>query len=296
MKFCVLLPPEVADTADPTWLSEFAVSAEQLGFDEISLVEHSVVVRDTVSRYPYSPDGRYPLPDDCALPDPLEALAFIAARTSTLGLATGVLVLPNQHPVVLAKRIATLDRLSAGRLRVCIGLGWMKEEIEACGGDFERRGPRADDAIELMRALWRDRSAAGVDVDTPTYQLHGALSWPKPVRPDGVPLYIGGHSIAAARRAGRIGDGFQPLGLIGDELRVALGAMSDEAERVGRDPADVDLVLGATVHRVDERRIADAQRLGASRLVLSPSRGGGSGRAELLAELAGCAARLGLTS
>src|SRR6185312_14716742 len=124
MKFAVLLPPELGHTAEPEWVTEFAVQAETLGFDEISVVEDSVVIASTTSRYPYSPTGRSPLPDDCPLPDPLELLAFLAGRNTRLGLATGVLVLPNHHPVVLAKRLATLDRLSGGRTRICLGLGW----------------------------------------------------------------------------------------------------------------------------------------------------------------------------
>src|SRR5260370_13865145 len=146
MRYGVVLPHERGRSDDPGWVGEFARQAESLGFDEISVVEHTVVIRDTASSYPYSPTGRSPLPDDCPLPDPLELLSFIAGRTTRLGLATGVLVIPNQHPVVLAKRLATLDRLSGGRLRVCLGLGWMREEIEACCGDLGRRRPLPHDA------------------------------------------------------------------------------------------------------------------------------------------------------
>lgn len=294
MRFGVLLPPEFGHSDDPEWVTTFAQCAEELGFDELSVVEHSVVVRDTASTYPYSPDGRSPLPDDCPLPDPLELLAFVAARTVRLGLATGVLVLPNHHPVVLAKRLATLDRLSGGRLRVCLGVGWMREEIEACGGDFDRRGPLADEAIAAMRTLWADRGAAGADFAGPTYPFRGAHSWPKPERPAGVPLYIGGHSRAAARRAGRIGDGFQPLGLAGADLDAALALMRSTAVEAGRDPASVDLVLGATLGRVDAERVEQAAALGASRLLLSPSRGATDLDA-LVEQMAGAAARLGLS-
>jgi probable F420-dependent oxidoreductase len=293
MKLGVLVPPELGGGADPEWLGVFAGAAEQLGFDELSVVEHSVVVRDTSSAYPYAPDGRSPLPDDCPLPDPLETLAYLAGRTTTLGLATSVLVLPNHHPVVLAKRLATLDRLSAGRLRVCLGLGWMREEIEACGGDFDRRGAIADEAIQVMRALWRGTDPSGVDHAGAAFRLTGAHSWPKPVRPDGVPLYIGGHSRAAARRAGRLGDGFQPLGLSGAALTGALADMRAEAERCGRDADGIDLVLGATLGRVDAERLDAARELGASRLLLSPSRGTAD-LAALLEELATCSRRLGL--
>lgn len=293
MKFAVLLPPELGRTAEPEWVTEFAVQAENLGFDELSVVEHSVVIDSTSSRYPYSPTGKSPLPDDCPLPDPLELLAFLAGRTTRLGLATGVLVLPNHHPVVLAKRLATLDRLSGGRTRICLGLGWMREEVEACGGHFDRRGVLADEAIELMRTLWRGTDPHGTSFHGDSYTIERAHSWPKPVRPEGVPLYIGGHSKAAARRAGRLGDGFQPLGLTGDDLSAAIATMRDAARDAGRDPAEVGLVLGGTLGRADAAHVEWARELGATTVLLSPSRGASS-LPELLDQLAGCADRLGL--
>ncbi|MFC0452924.1 LLM class F420-dependent oxidoreductase [Rhodococcus jostii] len=292
MKLGVVIPVELGRTGEPEWILEFARAAESLGFDEISAVEHSVVIADTTSDYPYSPTGKSHLPDDCSLPDPLELLSFVAGATTTLGLATGVLVLPNHHPVVLAKRLATLDRLSAGRLRICLGLGWMREEIEACGGDFDRRGAVADEAIAVMRALWS--GTGGVDFAGEYFSFRGAHSRPAPYRVSGVPLYIGGHSPAAARRAGRLGDGFQPLGLAGEELDRAIARMRAAAADAGRDPADVDLVLGATLPRLDEARLDRARDLGANRLVLSASRHVQS-LDQVIGEMAECSARLGLS-
>ncbi|QSE89302.1 LLM class F420-dependent oxidoreductase [Rhodococcus pseudokoreensis] len=292
MKLGVVIPVELGRAGEPEWILEFARAAESLGFDEISAVEHSVVIADTESEYPYSPTGKSHLPDDCSLPDPLELLSFVAGATTTLGLATGVLVLPNHHPVVLAKRLATLDRLSAGRLRVCLGLGWMREEIEACGGDFDRRGAVADEAIAVMRALWSGTVA--VDFDGDFFSFRGAQSWPKPHRDSGVPLFIGGHSPAAARRAGRLGDGFQPLGLAGDDLDRAVARMRAAAADAGRDPADVELVLGATLPRLDEAKLDRSRDLGAGRLVLSASRHAQS-LDQVVDEMAACSARLGLT-
>jgi probable F420-dependent oxidoreductase len=293
MKIGVVLPSELGSTADPEWVTRFAQHAEALGYDEISVVEHSVVIADTASRYPYAPDGRLPLPDDCPLPDPLELLAFVAARTERLGLATGVLVLPNHHPVVLAKRLATLDRLSGGRLRVCLGVGWMREEIEACGGDFDHRGKLADEAIAAMRALWRDTSATGAGFAGDRYSFVRAHSWPKPAQAAGVPLFIGGHSKAAARRAGRLGDGFQPLGLAGDDLAAAVATMRDAAGDATRDPSEVELVLGATLGRVDAERVEKAAAQGAGRLLLSVSRGA-STLDDVLGQLDAAAGRIGL--
>ncbi|WP_063036274.1 LLM class F420-dependent oxidoreductase [Nocardia grenadensis] len=290
MKLSVVIPVELGSSGEPEQVLRFAHAAESLGFDEISAVEHSVVVADTGSVYPYSPTGRSPLPDDCDIPDPLELLSFVAGATTTLGLSTGVLVLPNHNPVVLAKRLATLDRLSGGRLRVCLGLGWMREEVEACGGRFDRRGRIADEAIAVMRALWAGRD--GVDFAGEYFSFTGAHSWPKPHRESGVPLYIGGHSAAAARRAGGLGDGFQPLGLVGAELDTAIGVMRAAATRAGRDPAKISLVLGATLRRLDGAELDRARRLGADRIVLSASRRATS-MDLVIEEMAECAKRLG---
>ena len=165
-----------------------------------------------------------------------------------LGLATGVLVLPNHHPVVLAKRVATLDALSGGRIRLCVGMGWLKEEIEACGAAFSSRGRRADEQLEVMRLLWEDRPD-GASFSGEFFEFDHAACYPKPTR--WVPIHIGGHSRAAARRAGRLGDGFQPLGLVGSELTDLIAIMRDEAGSSGRDPDALELSLGHLVAKID---------------------------------------------
>src|SRR4051794_20360719 len=143
-------------------MTGFAQHAEAIGFESIVVVEHAVVISGYEHKHPYSESGRMPLPDRCVVPDPLDLLAYLAAVTSTLQLATGVLILPEHHPVVLAKRLATLDRLSGGRVRLCIGVGWMKEELEACGIDFSTRGRRTDESIDVLRALWGEETEEGI--------------------------------------------------------------------------------------------------------------------------------------
>ncbi|MFI5665001.1 LLM class F420-dependent oxidoreductase [Streptomyces sp. NPDC051684] len=293
MKYSVVLPVHLGVLGEPADVLRLARHAEDLGFESVSAVEHTVVIADTDSRYPYAPDGRLPLPDDLPYPDPLELLAFLAAGTERLGLSTGVLVLPNHNPFVLAKRLATLDRLSGGRLRICAGLGWMREEIEACGGDFTRRGKAADESIRLMRELWASTSPEGLTFRGEFHTVEGAHSYPKPHAGRAVPLHIGGHSTAAARRAGRIGDGFQPLGLAGDELTAAITLVRETAHAAGRNPEDVELTLGATLPRA-AGRAEWAESLGAGRLVLSGSRQAASLEA-FLEEMTACAEELGLS-
>ncbi|MEO3759476.1 LLM class F420-dependent oxidoreductase [Mycobacterium sp. B14F4] len=291
MKYAVIAPVAAGVTADPAFMAAFARHLEGCGFESVVAVEHTVLMSQYTSVYPYDASGRVELPADCVVPDPLDLLAFLAGQTNRLGLATGVLVLPNHHPVVLAKRVATLDALSGGRLRLCVGMGWLKEEIEACGTDFATRGRRADEQIEVMRLLWEDRPG-GVDHHGEFFDFAHAMSYPKPAA--AVPIHIGGHSRAAARRAGRLGDGFQPLGVGGAQLTGLVALMREEAQRCGRDPDVLELSLGHLVTKVDAERAGKLEALGADRLVLAmpPT----SDIAEACDALSACARRLGLTA
>src|SRR5882757_11288815 len=242
VKFAVVAPVAAGVTADPRWMAEFARHVEACGFESIVAVEHTVLASRYESVYPYDPSGRVELASDCPVPDPLDLLAFLAAQTSRLVLATGVLVLPNHHPVVLAKRAATVDALSGGRLRLCVGVGWLKEELEACGAEFDSRGRRADEQLAVLRALWADQPQ-GASYHGEFFSFDNVMCYPKPVAGERIPVHIGGHSRAAARRAGRFGDGFQPLGVTGPQLASLLGLMREEASSAGRDPAALEISL-----------------------------------------------------
>ena len=268
LKFGVVAPVAAGVTADPRWMVAFARHLEACGFESIIAVEHTVLATRYDSVYPYDPSGRVELAADCPVPDPLDLLSFLAAHTDRLGLATGVLVLPNHHPVVLAKRAATVDALSAGRLRLCVGVGWLREEIEACGTEFESRGRRADEQLAVLRALW-DQRPDGVTHHGEFFQFENAVCSPKPVAGQYLPVHIGGHSKAAARRAGRFGDGFQPLGVTGAQLDSLLMLMRDEAQAAGRDPADIEVSLGHSVTKIDAERAEKLTAQGADRLVLA---------------------------
>jgi probable F420-dependent oxidoreductase len=286
VRYEVILPAAAGTTADPEWVAGFARHVEACGFESLVVVEHTVVVRGYSSSYPYDPSGRMSIDEDCDLPDPLQLLGFLAGRTTTLGLATGVLVLPNHHPVPLAKRVATLDALSGGRVRLCVGMGWMKEEIEACGAPFEARGRRGDEQIEVLRKLW---SGEPVDHDGQFFSFTQAVCRPAAQ----VPIHIGGHTVAAARRAGRLGDGLQPLGVAGDDLRRLVDVMHSSAVDAGRDPAALELSLGHLVGRIDAGKAERMAALGAHRIVLDPAPT--TDLSAALEELTACASRLGLS-
>ncbi|MEU5993080.1 LLM class F420-dependent oxidoreductase [Spirillospora sp. NPDC047418] len=293
MKYAVLLPVAAGVTADPAWIGAYVRHAEACGFESVGAVEHAVVASSYSSVYPYDASGRMELADDLDIPDPLDLLAFLAGQTSRIGLATGVLVLPNHHPVVLAKRLSTIDALSGGRLRLVVGMGWMREEVEACGVDFDSRGRRGNEQLEVLRKLWADTAPSGASHDGEFFQFKGAMSYPKPVQAGGVPIHVGGHTKAAARRAGRYGDGLQPLGVAGDELRSLVALMREEAEKSDRDPDALELTLGHTFAGITQEKSEKLAAKGADRLVLrgAPT----TDLNEAKDELSACAERLGLS-
>jgi probable F420-dependent oxidoreductase len=163
------------------------------------------------------------------------------AVTTKLELCTGVVILPEHNPVLLAKQAATLDALSGGRLSLGVGLGWLKEEYDAMGMPWDRRGKRATESIEAMRALWTQEPAS-YEGDTVSFER--VRCNPKPMREGGVKIIVGGHSEPAARRAGRLGDGFLPLGFRGNDPKPLIDVMKRAASNAGRDPEAIELSAG----------------------------------------------------
>lgn len=192
---------------DPAKAVELVQAGEDAGFDSAWTVEHTVVPAGYSSPYPYSADGKMAGGNDAvALPDPLIWMTYVASQTSKIKLASGIIILPQHNPVILAKQIATLDHLSNGRVIFGIGVGWLKEEFDAIGVPFEARGKRTDEYVAAMRCLWSQ--------DKPSFNgefvsFQEAYCRPQPVQRN-IPVIVGGHSKAAARRAGRLGDGYFP--------------------------------------------------------------------------------------
>jgi len=237
MQLGVMPPPHGGFLASPDRIAAYTAAAEDAGFESIWVFEHMVIPSGYSSRYPYSPEGRISIEDE-DIPDPLTLLAFLAGVSQRINLGTGVLILPQRSPVLCAKECATVDALSHGRLRLGIGVGWLREEAEAVGTDFDNRGPRTDEAIAVMRALWRDDEAT---FDGKYTRFERAKSYPKPARTSGIPILVGGHSGVAARRAGRVGDGWFPIGLRGEEFAVRREEMRVAARAAGRDPDMIEI-------------------------------------------------------
>jgi probable F420-dependent oxidoreductase len=240
-----------------------AQCAEELGFESFWAVEHVVVPTGYQSPYPYSPDGRMPGGESVPIPDPLIWLSYVAGVTSNLRLATGILILPQRNPLVLAKEVASLDALSKGRVELGIGVGWLREEFEALDVPFEHRGARADEYIDVLRRVWREPETS---YDGRFTRFAPVKSFPKPAQPNGVPIHVGGHTEASARRAGRLGDGYFP-GAIGPDLSGLLDVMRAAARDAGRDPDAIEVTAGGALDLEGVKRLGD---LGVSRVIIPP--------------------------
>jgi probable F420-dependent oxidoreductase len=241
-----------------------ASSAEAAGFATLWAGEHVVMVDHGSSRYPYAEDGRIAVPAEADWLDPMVVLSFAAAATRTIRLATGVLLLPEHNPVMLAKQVASVDALAGGRFALGIGVGWSREEFDALGIPFERRGARADEYLEAIRTIWREDVASfeGRFVSFADIRVN-----PKPPRERRVPVIVGGNSDAALRRAARLGDGWYGFNLDGAEhVRDRLARLRELCSEHGRDPAELDTAVAlADPGATDPRELAE---LGLDELVL----------------------------
>ncbi len=239
-----------------------AEAAEESGIESLWTVEHVVVPQGYESPYPYSSSGKMPGGETSPIPDPLAWIAYMAALTKTVRLATGILILPQRNPVILAKECATIDVLSGGRLLLGVGIGWLAEEFAAIGVPFDERVDRTEEYVGALRALWsQDETFEGEFIS-----FSNARSNPKPVQDGGVPIVVGGHTKAAARRAGRIGDGFFPA-RAGDDLKDLIAECRKAATEAGRDPDAIEVTTGGLPDANYAKQLED---LGVHRLVVPP--------------------------
>jgi probable F420-dependent oxidoreductase len=186
-------------------MKAFAENAERLGFATLWAPEHVVLLDSYASRYPYRDDGTLPAPTDAPIADPFLTLCTMASVTRKIRLATGICLVPEHNPMVLAKVVATLDSLCDGRFVLGVGVGWLEEEFRALGIPWERRAHRTREYIEAMRRLWGDSlsSYKGEFVN-----FENVRSFPKPVRGADLPVFFGGESGPALRRVAEYGNGW----------------------------------------------------------------------------------------
>ena len=243
-------------------VAEIAAKAEALGFESIWLPEHPVMPVNTASKYPGSPDGS--IPDYMSdMADPYIGLARASAVTSTIKLGTGITLIPERNPLVLAGAIATLDRFSGGRFLLGIGTGWLREETEIMGGDFDHRWTQARESIEVMRALWTQDAAEyhGRYYDFPPVQCN-----PKPVQEGGPPVILGGNARNVFRRVARWGDGWMPTAASPEQIAAGRAAIDELAEACGRDPSSIGITVFG--QPADRELIGQFERAGANRVIV----------------------------
>ena len=250
---------------DPDQVIAVARHAEQCGFESFYVPEH-------IALYPGAAVGPAVFPASMPIADPLECLTFVAAVTDYILLGTGVLLLPYHNPVILAKRLATLDVLSKGRMRLfTVGVGALPGEAMAAGVDFSTRGRRADEAIDVLRLLWSG-DEHGVSFDGEFFSFTSLCSFPKPL--GRLPVHVGGSSRAAARRAGLRGDGYFPGGRLTVQERASqLDLMRATARAAGRDPGALEYTRWGSIDMTDSD-VAGYAEQGTTRMVVAPTSAG----------------------
>jgi len=237
--------PASSPTVKAEDLVRFAQQAEALGFYCLTLADHIVVPRDISVPYPYTVDGKYPGAGYHL--ETLTTMGFLAGATKRIRFATSVMIAPYRNPIITAKMLSSLDVLSNGRVIVGLGVGWMKEEFESLQAPpFEDRGKVTDEYIKALRELWTS--------DNPSFNgkycnFSNIVFMPKPVQKPAIPIWIGGHSKHAIRRAGQLGDGWHPIGgvpsihLEPDDVKKEMGTLAEHAQKAGRDPKTIRVAL-----------------------------------------------------
>ncbi|HXQ75665.1 MAG TPA: LLM class F420-dependent oxidoreductase [Acidimicrobiales bacterium] len=239
MKFDVWLPTANPFTT-PELLSAIGGEAEERGVDTIWVGEHVVTFEEYASSYPYSDDGRLPLPARTGLLEPFTTLAFLAALTTRVRLGTAMCLLPQRNPVYTAKEVATLDWLSGGRVDLGVGVGWLREEFDALAVPWERRGARTDDYLGVLKSLWCDDPSS---YSGEFYTLAPCHQFPKPVQVPHPPIHIGGESDAALRRTARTAQGWHSFSRPPADLAAPLTRLDALLGAEGRSRAEITVTV-----------------------------------------------------
>jgi probable F420-dependent oxidoreductase len=245
MRFGFALP-QIGSLTGPEAIVTVAQRAEELGFESLWVLDRILWPVHPRAPYPIG-DGSLPVQYKSVL-DPLEALTFAAAHTSRIALATGVLNIPWYNPVLLARRLTTLDILSGGRLRAGFGIGWSPDEYEAAGATWSDRGKRADEAIEILKKIW---TTDPVEFQGKHYRIAKSFIGPKPVQKPHPPIYLAAFTPAAMKRVAAEANAWLPVGIPLSDLGTMFDGIKNMAREAGRDPSALELIVtaGVEIHK-----------------------------------------------
>ena len=250
----------------PASIGSIARKAEELGYESLWIPEHIVLPINYKSPYPYSANGRMPAPPDAPLHDPMLVLAFAAAITTKVRLATGIYVLPIRNPITTAKAVASLDVLSGGRFIFGVGIGWLEEEFQAVGMNFKDRAARSREYIALLKELWTKEDPV---YHGKTTNIEGCKMNPKPVQKPHPPIVFGGHTEPALKRTAQLGDGWYGIGEKLEEVdRVIKRLRELERENHRTKPLEITIAprLGGPITVDQVKRLRD---MGVDRVILA---------------------------
>lgn len=239
--------------------------AENIGIESVWTGEHVMIPLEYASRYPYNASGKIDLAPEANFADPLIVLSHVAGQTTTLRLGTGINLLPQSNPLLMAKQVASLDHLSGGRLMLGLGVGWLEEEFRAMGAEFAGRGKRFDDYLAAMKKVW---SGEVVEHKSGHLSWSGFKSYPLPRQRPHPPIIIGGHSPAALRRVAKLGDGWFAFAKDAHELAGMIAQMARAAGNAGRDPASIEITALWRQYDKGLTGLEAYRELGVSRLLV----------------------------
>lgn len=240
--------PNIGPVGSADALSKVATRAEALGYESLWTIDRLLWPVKPQTPYPATPDGQLPEAYQYSL-DPLDTLTFAAAQTKTIGLGTSVLDIPYYNPAMLARRLTTLDVLSGGRLRVGLGLGWSKDEMDAAGADMKQRGARADEFLHVLKAIWTTNP---VEFHGKFYSVPRSYIYPKPVQQPHPPIYLAAFVPAAMNRLARQADGWNPVAIPVDGMAQMFAGLKQMAKQAGRDPSSLKMIVRAHLEITDK--------------------------------------------
>ena len=245
MEYGIVLPKHI----DADELINFARAAEGLGFHSLWAADHIVLPVEETNLYPYTDDGRFTANSQDPQLDAFTLLSFIASQTNQINLGTSVAIVPYRNPIVQAKMFASLDVLTKGRVICGAGVGWWKEEFAALDAPFEKRGLATDEYLQIFKLLW---TSDVTEFHGETYGFSNIAFFPKPVqKPNGIPIWIGGHTKRAVRRTVKYGDTWHPTRLRPDQIENMLPFIDQQCEEYDRKRDEIAISLKRTLHFTD---------------------------------------------